>query len=184
MMTYNDFTLCLAQHTFGLTIINHRFCEDLPLAEPQPSMLEILNQGFPYTGIWRTEKVKSERLISPVLVEAGRLAGKGIQLFSGDDFYVDKERGLDGFCDFVFTRSGCQLLIDAPVIMFVGQPKEGILDDGWGKCVAQMVAAQIYNHDREKSVPIMYGCVTSGRLWQFLKLEGKNVTIVGEAYRR
>lgn len=184
MMTYNDFTLCLAQHTFGLTIINHRFCEDLPLAEPQPSMLEILNQGFPYTGIWRTEKVKSERLISPVLVEAGRLAGKGIQLFSGDDFYVDKELGLDGFCDFVFTRSGCQLLIDAPVIMFVGQPKEGILDDGWGKCVAQMVAAQIYNHDREKSVPIMYGCVTSGRLWQFLKLEGKNVTIVGEAYRR
>jgi hypothetical protein len=40
-----------------------------------------------------------------------------------------------------------------------------------------MLAAQTYNQEQEQNIPIIYGCVTSGRLWQFLKLEGVNVTV-------
>ena len=53
----------------------------------------------------------------------------------------------------------------------------GELDAGLGQCVAEMVAAQIYNHAEGKEVSIVYGSVTSGKLWQFLKLEGSDVTI-------
>ena len=181
-MVYSNFTLPLVKDTFDLTIIGSHFCESLPPAEPQPSMLDILNQCFPYAGIGRSEKAKSERLISPVLVEARRLAGGRTQIFSGEEFDVDEKHGLNGFCDFLFSRSDTEFIVDAPVIMLVGQPKEGILDDGWGPCVAQMVAAQTYNQNREQIIPIIYGCVTSGKLWQFLKLEGKILTIDANNY--
>ena len=51
-----------------------------------------------------------------------------------------------------------------------------------GQCVAEMVAAQIYNQNLEQTTPIIYGCVTSGTLWQFLQLEGNDVTIDSTSY--
>jgi hypothetical protein len=56
------------------------------------------------------------------------------------------------------------------------------VDLGWGKCVAQMVAAQIFNTNKGKPLSIIYGGVTNGKLWQFLKLEGKDVTIDRHEY--
>jgi hypothetical protein len=40
-----------------------------------------------------------------------------------------------------------------------------------------MVAAQIFNAHQDKTIPVVYGCVTSGKLWQFLKLEDRDLTI-------
>jgi hypothetical protein len=40
-----------------------------------------------------------------------------------------------------------------------------------------MFAAQIFNNSKDRAIPVIYGCVTSGKLWQFLKLENKDVTI-------
>jgi hypothetical protein len=39
------------------------------------------------------------------------------------------------------------------------------------------------NANEGKEIPVIYGCVTSGKLWQFLKLEGKNVTIDVNEYQ-
>jgi hypothetical protein len=35
-----------------------------------------------------------------------------------------------------------------------------------------MYAARIFNERQNKKIDIIYGCVTTGYLWQFLKLEG------------
>jgi hypothetical protein len=51
-----------------------------------------------------------------------------------------------------------------------------------GQCVAEMVAAQLFNKNEGHELPIIYGCVTSGKFWQFLKLEGKAVTIDPQEY--
>ena len=40
-----------------------------------------------------------------------------------------------------------------------------------------MVAAQIFNQAKEKSINTIYGCITSGTQWRFLKLEAQTVTI-------
>jgi hypothetical protein len=48
--------------------------------------------------------------------------------------------------------------------------------------VAEMLAAQFYNQSQEQIIPIIYGCVTSGTIWQFLKLEGTSVTIDPTSY--
>jgi hypothetical protein len=175
-MVYNNFTLDSVKNQFKLKLINDRFCESLATTEPQVEFLTIFDQSFSLAERARTEKAKSELLVSPILVEARRLANERVQLFSGEEFNVDRDRGLNGFCDFLFSRSENPFTIDAPVLMLV-EAKRGEIETGLGQCVAEMLAAQFYNQSQEQSISVIYGCVTSGTLWQFLKLEDVNVTI-------
>lgn len=68
------------------------------------------------------------------------------------------------------------LEIEAPVIIIV-EAKQADLKTGIGQCVAQMIAAQKFNQAKGKSILIIYGSVSNGVQWQFLKLEQQTVTI-------
>jgi hypothetical protein len=175
-MAYNNFTLESVKDRFDLQLVSNRFCELLPVCEPQAEFLTIFDESFSLAEVAKSEKAKSELLVSPILVQARRLVDRQVQLFSGEEFNVDQEKGLNGFCDFLFSKSGNQFTIDAPVLMLV-EAKRGEIESGLGQCVAEMVAAQNYNQLKNKSIPVTYGCVTSGTLWQFLKLEGSDVAI-------
>ena len=175
-MAYNNFTLELAKDRFDLKLTNNRFCELLPISEPQSEFLTIFDESFSLAEVAKSEKAKSELLVSPILVQARRLVDRQVQLFSGEEFNVDQDKGLNGLCDFLFSKSENQFTIDAPVLMLV-EAKRGEIESGLGQCVAEMVAAQNYNQLKNRSIPVIYGCVTSGILWQFLKLEGNDVTI-------
>jgi hypothetical protein len=175
-MAYNNFTLESVKDQFDLKLLNNRFCELLPPSEPQAEFLTIFDESFSLAEVAKSEKAKSELLVSPILVQARRMVDRQVQLFSGEEFNVDQEKGLSGFCDFLFSKSENQFTIDAPVLMLV-EAKRGELEAGLGQCVAEMLAAQNYNQLRNKNIAAIYGCVTSGTLWQFLKLEGSDVTI-------
>ena len=175
-MAYNNFTLDTVKHQFNLNLVDLPFCDLLPIAEPQSAFVTIIEQYLPLAQRAKSEKAKSELLVSPILIEARRLVNERMQLFSGEEFNVNFERGLNGFCDFVFSKSTAPFLIEAPVLMLV-EAKRGELDAGLGQCIAEMVAAQIYNLSEGKEIATIYGCVTSGKLWQFLKLVGNDVTI-------
>ena len=180
-MAYDNFTLESVKQQFDLKLINDPFCEPLAIVEPRSEFLTIFDESFLLARVARSEKAKSELLVSPILVEARRLTDKRVQLFSGEEFDVDRDRGLTGFCDFLFSKSENQFTIDAPVLMLV-EAKRGEIEMGLGQCVAEMVAAQLYNQNVDKTILVIYGCVTSGTLWQFLKLEGNNVTIDSTSY--
>jgi hypothetical protein len=180
-MAYNNFTLETVKHQFGLNLIDSSFCESLPHVNPQPEFLTIFRQWLPLAQRAKSEKAKSELLVSPILTEVGRLTNEQVQLFSGEEFNVDRELGLNGFCDFLLSRSTAPYVIEAPILMLV-EAKKGELDVGLGQCVAEMFAAQLFNENAQKVTPAIYGCVTSGKLWQFLKLEGKDVTIDTNEY--
>jgi hypothetical protein len=175
-MAYNNFTLQSVTDRFDLKLVNNRFCELLPIFEPQSEFLIIFDESFSLAEVAKSEKAKSELLVSPILVQARKLVDRQVQLFSGEEFNVDREQGLNGFCDFLFSKSENQFTIDAPVLMLV-EAKRGELETGLGQCVAEMLAAQNYNQLKDRNISAIYGCVTSGILWQFLKLEGNNVTI-------
>ncbi|WP_309736390.1 hypothetical protein [Chamaesiphon sp. OTE_75_metabat_556] len=175
-MAYNNFTLESVKDRFDLQLVNNRFCELFPVSEPQSEFLTIFDESFSLAEVAKSEKAKSELLVSPILVQARRLVDRQVQLFSGEEFNVDQEKGLNGFCDFLFSKSENQFTIDAPVLMLV-EAKRGEIESGLGQCVAEMVAAQSYNQLKNRSILVIYGCVTSGTLWQFLKLEDSNVTI-------
>ncbi len=54
--------------------------------------------------------------------------------------------------------------------------KENIMG-GLGQCVAEMVAAQIFNQQADNEISIILGVVTSGNIWKFLQLQGKECRI-------
>jgi hypothetical protein len=105
----------------------------------------------------------------PVLTEVRRKLQGQVSLFSGADFNVDLERGLNGTCDFILTRSSEQFFITKPVVTIVEAKRENI-PSGLGQCIATMIAAQQFNAQEGESVNVIYGAVTTGTDWKFLKL--------------
>jgi len=158
------------------------FCQELPVAVPSELFSAIFREWFPLAQQARSEKAKSELSIGPVLLEVRKLVHNSIELFSGEEFSVDREQGLNGFCDFLLSKSTTPYIIEAPIVMLV-EAKRGELDLGLGQCIAEMVVAQLFNTSKGRMIPVIYGSFTSGRLWQFLKLEGKNVIIDVNEYQ-
>ena len=83
---------------------------------------------------------------------------------------------LAGTVDFLISRSPEQLFIKAPAVILVEAKKED-LKPALGQCLAEMVAAQRFNQQKQQAIPTIYGTVTSGTVWRFLKLEAQKVTI-------
>jgi hypothetical protein len=123
-----------------------------------------------------TEKSRSELLITPVLLDLWRQAPSQISLFSGTEFTVDEARGLTGDCDYILSRSKEQLTLTAPVVMIVEAKNENI-KGGLGQCVAEMIAAQMFNERESNAIDTIYGAVTTGEIWKFLKLVGAVASI-------
>ena len=53
---------------------------------------------------------------------------------------------------------------------------------GLGQCAAEMVAIRLFNVREQSVVPVVYGCVTSGSNWRFLKLDGQVLSIDRSEY--
>jgi hypothetical protein len=176
-MTYSKFTLSKVKKDFQLVIVDGvRFIP--AIAQPIPPSPRLLNEleDVPWAIAVGSEKARSESIIYPVLQEVRRICDRQISLFSGNEFNVDIDSDLTGYVDFLISRSAEQLIIEAPVIV-LAEAKKSDLNDGLGQCVAEMVAAQRFNEAQANSISTLYGAVSSGTTWRFLKLEGKTVTI-------
>ncbi|MDF5715785.1 MAG: hypothetical protein PUP93_18345 [Rhizonema sp. NSF051] len=176
-MAYSEFTLRKVRQDLGVHIQEGgRFLGEIPPILPDELLRQELDEGVPLVLARGSEKARSEWIINPVLTAVRRLLDRQVSLFSGDDFTVDPTIGLNGICDFVISKSPTQLEIEAPAIIIIEAKKEN-LNGGLGQCIAEMVGAQIFNQTNGKSISTIYGSVTSGTAWKFLKLESKTVTI-------
>ena len=68
------------------------------------------------------------------------------------------------------------LIVKAPVIAIVEAKKENI-NSGLGQCIAEMLAAKIFNEREGNEITTIYGAVTTGDRWKFLKLQGQAVFV-------
>jgi hypothetical protein len=135
---------------------------------------ETLRETLPLALAVHTEKSRSELLIAPMLVALCKLAQHQVSLFSGINFSIDPGQGVKGVCDFIASQSPEQLFVTALVLIVVGAKNENI-PGGLAQCIAAMIAAQLFN-DREGSiVATVYGAVTTGTNWRFLRLEPETV---------
>ncbi len=177
-MPYSQFTtITKVKEAFNLTTVEGiRFLPEIAPIPPSLTLSATLEETLPLAVATGSEKARSELIISPVLVEVRRILNRQISLFSGEDFNVDESLGLNGRCDFLISHSIEQLAIEAPAIIIV-EAKQADLKTGIGQCVAEMVAAQKFNEAKQKPLPTLYGSVSNGLQWQFLKLTGTEVTI-------
>ncbi|MDZ8224761.1 hypothetical protein [Nostoc sp. ChiVER01] len=176
-MAYSDFKLIEVIDYFGLVIhessglfanVQEQECSDL--------LSTILRENVDLAVAISSEKARSEMITSPILLEIRRKFNYEISFFSGVDFTVDSQRGLNGFCDFILSLSSEQLFVRSPVIVLVESKNEN-LRSGLAQCIAEMVAAQLFNERGGNQIKAIYGAVTIGTIWQFLKLEGNVVSI-------
>ncbi len=129
-----------------------------------------------------TEKVRSEFIIAPLLAEARRQANRTVSCFSGIKFDVAPELGLTGYCDFILSRSPEMYSLKAPVLMLV-EAKQEYIPGGFGQCVAEIVAARMFNQRQVNGYETIYGVVTTGDNWRFMKLEDQTVFIDAAQYQ-
>jgi hypothetical protein len=175
-MPYSSFSLSQVQRQFDLKVVKGVFFDDVPTLTPGAWLTDLLAKSAPFAAAQGSEKVRSELIVAPLLFELRELLDRQIGLFSGTDFSIDNESGLNGICDFLLTRSTNELIIEAPAIILI-EAKKGDLNLGWGQCAAEMVAAEKFNQIAGKEVSTIYGSVTIGTQWQFLKLKDKVLTI-------
>jgi hypothetical protein len=176
-MAYSKFTLSKAAQDLELRIVaGQKFLHQASPVTPTPLLLQTLEENIPWAIAVGSEKARSEGIVNPILLEVKRQLKGQISVFSGEEFNVDVDRGLNGYVDFLIGQTDSQLYLEAPIVVLVEAKKED-LKSGFGQCVAEMVAAQQFNLEGKTSVTTIYGTVTSGTVWIFLKLDGQTVTI-------
>jgi len=181
-VAYSDFTLKKVKADFNIeTIENRSIFSNISELDISDYLIKTLKRNVPLALAINTEKARSELIIINILLEVKeKLEGK-LSLFSGIDFNVDKEKGLTGFCDYIISNSEEQLYLDAPIITIVEAKNENIIS-GLGQCIAEMYAAQIYNEKDNYNLPCIYGAITTGDEWKFIKLIKDKVYIDGDLY--
>jgi hypothetical protein len=177
-MPYSQFTtITKVKEAFQLsTIEGVRFLPEIAPILPSETLRDYLEETLPIAIATGSEKARSELIITPVLVEIRRILNREISLFSGEDFTIDESLGLNGRCDFLISRSPEMLAIEAPAIIII-EAKQADLKTGIGQCIAEMVAAQKFNEAKNQSISTIYGSVSNGVQWQFLKLEKQTISI-------
>lgn len=181
-MSYRDFTLKMVEQRFGLSVAESpNLFAEVPEVEAGQRLKEMLAETVALAIDINTEKARSELIIAPVLLEVRALLGRRISLFSGVTFDVDPGRGLNGVCDFLLSRSSRQLYVSAPVAVVV-EAKNEDMRRGIGQCLAAMLSARLYNDNEGTRVDAVFGAVTTGTNWRFLRLVRGEAEVDGREY--
>lgn len=181
-MPYSQFSIESIQSDLGIRVQDRsNLFADVSTVPYSDFFAQSLEEYSPLAIAIGTEKSRSEFIIAPILFELRKQLANQISLFSGKEFNVEPTRGLSGFCDFLISRSPEQLFIKSPVVAIVEAKNDNILS-GIGQCIAEMVAAQIFNERHQNSISTIYGVVTTGSLWKFLRLEGTVVEVDLDEY--
>jgi hypothetical protein len=162
-MSYRNFSFAKAKQMFQLQTVEDQNILPNPLKEVGISdiLRSTLDENIPLAIAIGSEKARSELIIAPLLVEIRKIFAHQISLFSGTEFNIDSELGLNGVCGFIISKSSEQLTIEAPVVILV-EAKKADLNSGMGQVSAAMVAAQMFNREQSLEIQGVYGCITNG----------------------
>jgi hypothetical protein len=175
-MAFGDFSFPQVQQDLGLEIREEDLFSPIPALSLRDEFLATLAEGATVALAINTEKAKSEFIVAPLLLELRRLLHGAMGLFSGVALDVDAAKGLNGVCDFILTKAAHQFILSAPLVTIV-EAKNDNLRNGLGQCIAAMYAGELYNQRADKKDSMVFGVVTTGSAWKFLRLEQTVLTL-------
>lgn len=178
-MTYSDFTLEDVEAHLGVTVQPADLFPNLAPAAGLDWLTATLAAGRELPLL--NEKSRSEFIVAPILLAVRQLSHGAVAIYSGQRLDVDAARGLTGACDFILAATPPVPVLRAPLVTIV-EAKRGDIEAGLGQCVAQMVAARLFNERAGRGPSNVWGCVTSGDDWQFLRLAGAAVQLERRKY--
>jgi len=166
-MAFKDFTsIAHVQETYNLKYTEDNYIVFSSLL-PSTAFIEEFDFSCNYIDIFSSEVSRRENIIYPVLKDVYKSYAENFSIWSGKNIKHDEV--LNGKPDYMFSSKSelGKTVIGHPVAI-IAYENQNIFNKTWGKCLAEMLAAQKINNDF--SIPI-HGIVTDGELWQFGKLE-------------
>lgn len=179
--SYSKFTLADIQG-LGLQIVLQDVFAGVKIPDILPSdwLLQTLTESREIS--LNTEKAKSEFLIAPILAEIRRRNRDVLALYSGFNFTVDALRGLQGFCDYLLAKMPASLTPETPIIAVVEAKLSQDLSEAVPQCAAEMFAARLWNEQHNTPMPPLYGAVTTGDSWLFIRLQNHEIHVHNRNY--
>ena len=172
-MAFSDFkAIPDVQEKFRVTYVTDNFLGTEETLNPSDQFLSELEFNMKYIDVYASEGARCENVIYPILREVYKGYADAYALWVKKPLTYDET--LSGTPDyFISTRSELGMLtVGTPLIILV-EAKKNDFEQGWGQCLAELVAAQKINDDPDTPV---YGIVSDGERWQFGKLTGDAFT--------
>ncbi len=165
MALSNYTSLAQVQQRFRITYSEASYIRDNEAAVPAPFLVEI-RFNTDHLDVYSSEAARCEALIFPILREVYKDYVEHCELWIQKPLSYDAD--LNGIPDYMLaTRSALgRTVLGEPVLLIV-EAKRNDFEQGWGQCLAAMVAAQKLNGELSTEV---HGMVTDGLLWQCGKL--------------
>jgi len=141
---------------------------EVEASNPSAEFLRDFEFTREHINVFASEAARCEAIIFPVLKESYKAYADRYALWIKQSIAYDDI--LNGTPDyFISTRSELgKTVVGSPLILLV-EAKKNDFEQGWGQCLAELVAAQKINGNADFPV---YGIVTDGTLWQFGRLVG------------
>ena len=136
------------------------------IAVPSAQFLQELEFNKQHLNLFMSESSACETVIFPILREVYKAYADRYVLWIRQSITYDEI--LSGTPDyFIATKSELgKPIVGTPLIILV-EAKKNDFEQGWGQCLAELVAAQKINGD--PTIPV-YGIVTDGKSWEFGQL--------------
>ena len=178
-MAYSDFSSRDLRQRFGVRFKAENLFSHVVPIQPSDWLTEALARGQELG--FNSEKSRSERLVTPILLELNTLNPHTFTIYSGMNLDVDELAGLKGECDFIFSLSRIQDFVTAPVFC-ITEAKKQDLEQGTVQASAQLLGASRLNEAEGSRIETLYGCSTTGIEWRFLQYRNNEVTIDERRY--
>ena len=177
-MAFSDYkNIAQVQQEFQITYREEHF---IPEREKQPSQtfLEEFEFNQENLDVYSSEASRTETVIGPILRDVYK------HYYHEYVFWVQKsiryDQQLTGTPDYMIAKRSPlgKTVVEFPIIL-VTEAKKNDFEQGWGQCLAELVAVQKLNKNPEATV---YGVVTDGKLWEVGKLCGQQFVKNKEGY--
>ena len=173
-MAYSDITAELLASEFGIKLAGEDQLRHASSVSPSAWLTESLQIAL--ASGYGSDKSRTERLVSPLLLEIMRNNRQTVAFASGKLLDADPDAGLTGTCDFAASHTCIQDALLPPLFFVVTVAKLQDLELGLLECAAQLVGAARLNEHWGKPVATLYGCATSGVEWRFMRLANNELT--------
>lgn len=178
-MSYTDFDIPRVEKDLQLQVVVEKIDWRFEPIAPSDWLLKSLEKGEKNAFV--SEKARSEFIVAPILLAAQEISDYEVQIFSGQTLNVEPSLGLTGECDFILSKTKPTPTFKSPIISLV-EAKKNDIEMGLGQCIAQMFAAAVFNRQNKADFQTIFGCVTTGESWQFLKLHQSVAVVDGERF--
>jgi hypothetical protein len=177
-MAFSDYkNLSQTQKEFGGSYREESFLQETSITPPAGS-LEDLEFNRANMDVFSSEASRTELVISPLLREAYKRFADKLSFWIQKPLSYDEK--LSGVPDYLIaTKSALgKTVLETPLVVIVAAKKNDF-EQGWGQCLAELIAAQKINDEPGRPV---YGIVTDGELWKFGRLVESEFTLEPKGY--